>query len=509
MAILEPRQTWSIIPAQQLSGLLEQRVLIVGQMLDTGTATAGELIQDHPNDGSENTLFGRRSHLAKLIREFKRINGTTQLDIIPLSDSTAGVQATSEIAVSGTATENGTLYVTCGSDFSHVKEIDVLVDDTGTDIGDAIQAAFDLDLDSPFTALNNAGTVTFTASNGGTLANDWCIKVVGKIAGVTITLTGWNGGSDDPDLTDVLDVIENIRYRTVVWPSVYSLTTIETLLNSRFNQDYLVMDGVAIQTKVGTLSTLKTYADQNSQSICIIGNKLVNESDRKGAAIMEFSDVISAHFAAFRSLKIEDGKSLSLYLSTVASNDQFGSIALNSLPYFNTLMPYLGVPDPRDEFTLDEQVELTSNGVSVIGGNRAHNSTILGQIVTTYLTNPAGNSDDSYKYLEVVDTASAIREYFYENFRSRYAQSRLTDGDAVAGRDIVNEYMIRAFCKTLYNALALETLVQEGNTAKKDFNDNLSIVVDVRNGKVTVNMAPLLVTQIRVILGTIRINFGS
>jgi phage tail sheath gpL-like len=172
-------------------------------------------------------------------------------------------------------------------------------------------------------------------------------------------------------------------------------------------------------------------------------------------------------------------------------------------------MPYLAVPDQRDEFSMEDQVELTGNAVSVFSANRSYNETILGQIVTTYLTNPAGNDDDSYKYLEVVDTASAIREYFYENFRARYAQSRLTKGDLIPGRDMANEPSIRAFCKLLYSGLALATLVQDGSVAKKDFNDNLIIDVSIREGKVSIDMAPLLVTQMRVILGTIRVNFGS
>ena len=509
MSILEPRSSWSIIPAQQLAGLLEQRVLIVGQMLDAGTATPGALIQDHPNDNTENSLFGRKSHIAGLVRDFKIINGATQLDLLPLSDSTAAVKATGVVAASGVATEDGTLYVSVASEKYYTVQIDVLTGDTATEIGASIETKLTAKLDSPFTASNNVGTVTFTAENGGTLANDWCLKVGGKVSGITMTITSWANGADNPEITSILDDITNIRYRTIIWPSVYSLTTVEDLLNSRFNEEYKIMDGVVIQTKQGTLAELKAYANQNSQSVCILGNKTVSESDRDGSTVMEMADHITAQFGAFRALKIEDDKALTQYLSSVAARDQFGGFELNSLPYFNTLMPYLAVPDQRDEFSMEDQIELTSNAVSVFSANRSYNETILGQVVTTYLNNPAGNPDDSYKYLEVVDTASAIREYFYENFRSRYAQSRLTDGDPVPGRDIATAGSIRAFCNLLYSKLAIATLVQDGSVAKKDYDDNLVIDIDVRNGKVSLDMAPLLVTQLRVVLGTIRVNFGS
>jgi len=509
MSILEPRQNWSILPASQTAGLLEQKVLIVGQMLASGTATAGDLIQNHPNDGSESTLFGKRSQIAGMVREFKKINGATQLDIIPLSDATAATEGTAVITITGTATEDGNIYVSIGSENNHTKKIDILTDDTADEIGDAIETAFTADVYAPFTVSNSSGVVTATAENAGSLSNDWPLKVSGNVAGITITLTGWSGGATDPTLTNVLDSIANIRYRTIIWPSVYSLDVPETLLNSRFNEEYKIMDGVVIQTKIGTLATLKSYTNQNSQSVCVIGNKTVSESDRIGGAIIEMSDIISSEIGAFRALKVEDNKSLTQYLSTVAFRDQSGSMELSSLPYFNTLMPNLSVPDQRDGFTMEEQIELTNNGVSLLGANRAFNGVILGQIVSTYLTNSAGNPDDSYKYLEIIDTASAIREYFYENFRSRYAQTRLTDGDLIAGRDMANEGSIRAFCNLLYDNLALSTLVQLGSEAKKDYNDNLVIDADVRTGTVTVAMAPILVSQMRAVLGTIRINFGN
>jgi phage tail sheath gpL-like len=444
-----------------------------------------------------------------MIRAFKKINGTTQLDVLPLDDSTAGVAAQAQIDITGTATSSGKLYVSIASESEFKYELDVSVDDTGDDVIDSLNDLLVVELSKPFTVIANNTNITFTAANTGSLANGWPLIVKGDVPGITVALTKWAGGSDNPVLTSVLDTIENIRYRTVIWPSVYSLDTIETLLDSRFNEDFLIMDGVAIQTKVGTLAGLKSYADQNSQSVCIIGNKVVDQSDRAGGAIMEMPDIISAQFGAFRALKIELNKSLTQYLTTSSSLDQFGNVGNSSLPYFNTLLPNLPVPDPRDVFTLEEQDELTKNGISIISANRSYNGTILGQFVTTYMTNNAGNNDDSYKFLEVVDTASAIREYFYENFRARYAQTRLTEGDIQPGRDMANAGSIRAFCNKLYTDLAVNTLVHAGTLAKKDFNDNLSIVVDVRTGTVKVDMAPLLVTQLRVVLGTIRINFGD
>ena len=69
-----------------------------------------------------------------------------------------------------------------------------------------------------------------------------------------------------------------------------------------------------------------------------------------------------------------------------------------------------------------------------------------------------------------MDTASIVREFFFVNLKSRYAQTRLTDGDLVAGRDMANEASIRTFCNKLYDNLADEVLLQKGTPAKKDYN---------------------------------------
>lgn len=509
MSIKKPKQTISIIPAAQLAGVTDQKILIVGQMLAAGTATGGDLIQDIGNDGSEDTLFGARSHVAGLVRAAKVENKQSQIDVIPLDDAGAAVAGTGVIVVAGTATEDGTLFVSIGSEADYRVQIDVLSGDLHTDIAIAIETAFAALTKSPFQVVDAIGTLTATAENGGTLSNDWGIKVEGVVAGITTTLTGWTGGTTDPVLTSVLDVIANIRYQTVLWPSVYSLDVIETELNGRFNAANAIMDGVAVQVKADTLSNLKSYAVQNSQSVVIPGIKTMDLSDRKGSATLEMPDIAAAEICAIRALRLTQDAQLTDYLTSVASADQFGGPELASLSYFNTALPSLPVANPADEFSDEDRDELEDNALAAYGPNDAFNATIFGAFVTTYLTDTAGNPDTSYKYLNTVDTASVIREFFFVNLRARYAQTRLTNGDLVPGRDMANETSIRAFMKTLYQELADQTLVQKGQAATADFELNLDVSLDLATGTVTFSMAPLLVSQLRVILGTIQINFGG
>ena len=332
------------------------------------------------------------------------------------------------------------------------------------------------DGDAPFTAANAAGVVTFTAENDGTLADDWGIKVEGAIDSVTIAITAWTGGATDPTLTTVLDVIANIRYQTIIWPSVYDITVVADDLDAKFNTTNNVLDGIAIQVKADTLANLKSYVSAlNSQSVVVPGEKAVDLANRKGPATFEMLDIVASEMGAIRALRLTEDALLTNYLTTVASRDQYGGIAIGSLPYFNTQLPNLPIANPADEFSDEDLTELRDNGIAVFGPNRAFNATIFGEIVTTYLTDTAANSDSSYKFLNTVDTASLIREFYFVNCKSKYAQTRLTEGDLITGRDMANESSIRAFCNELYDELADDTLVQKGTAAKKDYNDNLVI----------------------------------
>lgn len=510
MPISEPSVTFNIIPASQLAGVSAQKTLIVGQQL-SGTATAGVLYQDIQNDGSEDTYFGQRSHLAGMIRVFKRENKISQIDALPLDDAGGATAGTAVVDFTGSvATEAGEVNVIIGSETDHNYEVGIASADTATDIGDALVTLITADGDAPFTAANVAGVVTITAENGGSLCNDWGVKVTGTVAGVTIALTGWTGGATDPTLTSILDVISNIRYQTIVWPAAYSLSVVQADLDAKFNVTNKVMDGVVIQVIPDTLANLKTYVSSlNSQSVVVVGEKTVSTTDRIGPASFEMPDIVAAEMAAIRALRLTEDANLTPYLTTVSSRDQFGGIGIGSLPYFNTSLPNVAIANPSDEFSDEDLTELSNNGVAVFGPNRAFNGTVFGEMVTTYLTDTAANADDSYKFLNTVDTASLIREFYFSNFKSRYAQSRLTTGDLLPGRDMANEASIRAFCNELYDELADVALVQKGTAAKKDFNDNLLITISISEGKATINMAPLLVTQFRVVIGTIQINFGS
>ena len=512
--ILQPKVTVNIVNASQAVTNTGQKILFVGQKTAAGTATAGALVESIANGGAEDALFGRDSMLATLIRANKVRNQSIQIDAIALDDDGSGVDATGTITVVGTATEAGTLTVITGSERNHKFSIAVANTDDETAVADAIVAAVNADLDVPVTASNIAGIVTMTAINAGTYGNSIGIEVRGEVAGISGTaVVGMASGATDPTLTGVFDVIGDTRYQAIVWPYPDATTEVEALLDPRFNADGKVLDGVAFTAKADTVSNLKTLgAAPNSQSLVIFGDKLESETNYKGPSIVEIPMVMVSQFAGYRALRLDtSGVSIAdLVITTNGPLDSFGGPALASKPYFN--MPFADlVPSKVGRGFDDSEVEdLQDNGVSVLGNNPPANVVISGEIITTYLNDSAGNPDITFKYLNYVDTATQAREYRYNNYRARFGQSRLTEGDIIKGRDMANELVIRSYSKRLYQDLSGPDFVlfETGEDALNFFEENLVITIDKSIGKVTIQSTDPIVTQLRELAITSKVAFS-
>lgn len=514
MLISQPDVTFNILPAQRDVSNAAPRVLIIGQKTASGTATSGVVTENVGNDRQEDALFGITSHLASMIRQFRRINPITIIDAVPYSDNGSGVAATGTIAFTGPATATGTMYVTVGSDYDHKYSITVTSADTATTIGAAVAAAITADTKAQFTAASVTGTVTVTAIHKGTIGNQIALKVTDIPTGVGVTITAMASGATNPTITGLEAAIDGVRYNTIIYPGTYALATLDTLLDNRLNVTNNVLDGVAVITKTDTYANLLTYVNTLNQPLIIaFGNPKVAVAGRlTGGAILEFDDNISAQVGAIRTLRLTQDANITGYvIGNNGQKDIFGGPHTASLPFFNTPFKYLPVIKQGDGFTRTQIEALQLVGVSVLGNNISRSSIISGEVVTTYLTDVAGNADSSFKYVEYVDTISQVREYFYNNTRAQYAQCRLTDGPLVPGYNAANADSIKAYLAGLYLDLAGDGyfLTRLGEANFKYFKDNLVVTLDLETGTVTASMIVPIVVQLRTILATIRVAFNT
>ncbi|WP_200403892.1 hypothetical protein, partial [Fangia hongkongensis] len=292
---------------------------------------------------------------------------------------------------------------------------------------------------------------------------------------------------------------------------VYTLSTIATYLNNNFNLSNAIRDGVAIvsasnDTTANAISAISTI---NSQSMVYISDKKKNESDLKGGALLEYNPVISSIFSAVRSLRLTDGADIASYLVGGNVTNTFGGTFRAATPYHETPLSNLPVIVKNYGWSSSEQDALNEGGVSLMGNNSALNRIVCGDIVTTYLTNGAGSPDTTFKYLNYVDTASAIREYFFNNNKEQYAQTVLTTGDIVPGIRMANAESIKSFQYGLFDTLSGRGygLIQAGSQAFKFFKQNLDVQVNESTGTATLSMITPIVSQLRAMNGTMQIGF--
>ncbi len=514
--IIQPSVTIALANADREVGNDPQTVLLVGQIVTAGSVANGSLTENISSSGApENALFGEDSMLASMVRAFKRVNKVTQVDCLALDDDGSGVPATWTLTLTGAATASGSLSVTAGSQKNSTYTVGVPSGSSVTAAAALVVSTLNADAKIMVTASNVAGVVTFTAVNDGSASNDLPIGFVSSLPGITGHVAFGTAGSADPATTGIFDVVGTKRYQTVVYPyaSVAKILTLKTFLDARFNPTNSILDGVGIVAMTTTFTDAGSVAgNHNSPSLVIISDKVESATATyKGPAMPEPSFDKAATFAAIRSLRLTKDASISQYLTSSASLDQFGGTALASMPYFNTPVPQMPLIPAGFGWTTLEIEQLTALGLSVMGVNPGGDGVLLGEMVTTYLTDPASNPDPTWTFLNYVDTGSNAREYFWNNLRKRFAQSRLTEGAVARGRDMANAVVIRAYCERLYqNISGVDfVLAQDGEDAIQYFKDNLTITLDLAEGKVTITMLVPIVTQLRQIIATMKVSFST
>lgn len=499
----------NIVTSNQKLGLEQNRGLLFLQKTAAGTAAVG-LNTNLPYTPAElDVLFGPTSMGAFIAKQWRRINPVTALDAIVFADAGSSVAATAVVAFSGTATASGTLTFAVASESQATFTVNISTGDTASAAAAALVAQVALGGSLPYTTGVATGTVTFIAANKGTHANGWPLRVIGSVPGLTVTLTGWAGGATDPSLTGAFDSVANIRHQGIVWPSTWVRTGLKSFLDARKNVDNDIQEGRAFIWDTSDYATVLSNATTlNSSEIVLMTNKPNATSTWIGPHLCEAPDLLAANFCAARARRFEDQISISDIVSTNESRDQFGGADKASLPYFNTPLLGVGQPERGSGYSAGEQLLLEAGGVTVVGANRSNTGVVMGAVVTTWINDPAGNPDNTWKYLEWRDTHGAIREYVVLNVRKRFSQYRLSGGDAIANYAMATEKMIAGYVLGLCVDLMELTLIQKGQESRQFIQDNMVVTANLSARQVFITLKVPMVSQLETILGTIQYSFS-
>ena len=503
-----PRVTTTISGAVVSVAQQPQKILVVSQKIAGGTAVAGALNENIQTNAD--TLAGIKSIGAEVVRAVRAVNQDTQVDAIFLDDG-SGTSASGAVDFTGSvATEDGEITVILGSERNHKLSVAVTSGDAATAIGDTLVAAIAADTTILVSGVNTLGDVALTFANDGTVGNDFPIEVRGEVAGVTIALTAMSGGATDPTLTGVFDVIDGARYQTILWSWAEATTELTSFVDGRFNVTDDILDGLGYVGKSDTLVNHLSALGALNSFINYTTVKVEATTALVGPASVEMPLIQSAYAGSLRALKLTDGAAIASFNVGDSGLDGIGGAALASRPLANTPIFEMVPMRQGRGWTRLEISQLNAVGGSVIGNNRAGNQIVLGEQLTTRNTS-GGSPDDSFKFVNYFDTSVNIREFYSNNLRSRYGQSRLTDGSPVAGRPMANKRNIEAALIEFYDTLSGSdfALTRSGEDNRNFFIANLVVLLDLQTGTVTWSAKSPIVTQVREINGSIQIVFAT
>lgn len=482
------------------------KVLLISQMLGTGTATSGNLYQDVTSSQDYETLFGKKSMVSECIRAFYEINKYTQLDVIPLADNAEGTAATGKFTISGTATEAGVLTFYVGDTLKHKYEISIPKTTTADNIGDMIVAAITADSNSLVSAVNTTGEVVLTFNHKGTIGNDTLLRVEGVVPGVSVVLAAFSGGATNPVITDVLNIpaISKKKYDFVA--ENYLTDTLDLFVKSRANINKNDLTGKAFVSFVDSKANLLLKGDNyNNPRLCIFGSQSVSLSDFIGSNNKTFPSVLATVTMAVRALLLTPGADISnIVANTSYANEIVGSMSKVSSPYFNNAIPNLDLVDVNTSWSDNDEDQLNDAGISIVGNNQADNGVIFGRLVTTYKTTSTGLEDTTFKSLNSVDEYDFSASYFFDSLRKFFIQTRLTVGDVVSNWDMTNETETIKKLISIYQEISGMRLVDGnyilfcsgGEKVLQYFRDNLNVSIVAKTGTINIRMQLVLLSQV-------------
>lgn len=512
-SISQPEVTIQLSPANIVTAFQDRNDIIIGQIGDSGTAVDGQLYTDVQalTETQIGVLFGNNTDLFYKIKNFIYANGYyTPLSVIG-KDNSGSTAATAIIAASGAASEAGTYTISVVDERQWSIDVEIpSLSDADTTAG-LINTALSTFSNPPFSNAVLTDTVTITAEDKGTIGNFYGIKIEGVIAGLTLTLTGWANGLTDPTLTGILDPIAGTRYTGLQWPEAwYSFITIPVdEFDSRFNTSNAILDGVVFTGSSQTFADNKAKALlQNSENLVIAGNNLLTGTFDKAPAILQPADWAISYFMGVRARRNTTDAPIASFVVSTNPNDTIGGSGLASLPYANTPMARIPVTATANQYSNTEQTELQESGLTVFGVNPAGNEMIMGEVVTTWTTDSAGNPNVSFHWLNYVDTGSACREIFFNTLRSTFAQSRATEGDLIPGYSMSNTGSVKSECERVYKQLSVLALTQAGSQAEAYFSSNLSVTLDLSTGVYTISSPLPIVVQARAFIYSLRFSFS-
>lgn len=471
-----PGQYIEFDASRAVSGLpaIRNRVLLIGQRLNTGSAAAGT-IQPIVDASAAIALFGRGSMLARMAAAYRKADRYSEVHAIALDDNAAGAYATGTITVTGPATAAGTIALVIAG-----VPVDVTIGagDTATVAGNKIATAINGKPDLPCTAAAVAGVVTVTARHKGTVGNAIDLRHTTQPgealpAGIALAIVAMAAGATDPDIDAVWPVIGDNPYRSIVLglSEAATLTKVKAELDSRWGSSRM-LESVAYAARGGTQGALAAFgAALNSELISILGT---------GKSPTWWPEAAASYAAACG------------YHSAIDPARPLQTLALTGM------VP----PALADRFTRTQREALLVDGISTFTVDPSGVCRIE-RAITTWQLDANAIESTAWLDLETVTTVAYLRASLRARIATKFPRHKIADdGTAYGpGQAIVTPRVIRA------ELIALAREWEEAGLVEKIDQFAADLIVERDAGdpnRVNALLPPDIVNQFRVFAATIQ-----
>lgn len=454
--------------AQQGPGVQPYKVLIIGNKKTTGT-TVAQLVPTRATSADQVAdYFGRGSVIHNMAQAYFANNQSTETWFVGVNDDGGATAASEDVVITGTATEAGTIaFYVAGRRVT----VGVSSGDTATEVGDALAAAINADLDMPATASATTGTVTITARNLGGHGNDIDLRINyydGERApdGLAVAGLTMSGGAGILDISGVWAKLGDEHFTHIVLPfqDTAGLAAIEAELADRYGPMNPVDAHAFTAYNASYANTAAIGAARNSPHVTMLGTNQSPTPPWEAAAAL-------AGVAAFH-LNIDPARPLqTLQLKGVLA------------------------PERDKRWTETERNLLLFDGISTFYVD-AGGLCRIERIISQYQTNAFGADDTAFLDLNSLATLSYLRWDLRTRWRQRYPRHKLrSDADVLPpGQAIMTPSIARAELIAIYEQWVDLGLVE--NTA--EFSAGLIVEINAQDpNRLDVFMTPDLVNQLR------------
>ncbi|CDH22649.1 phage tail sheath subtilisin-like domain-containing protein [Xenorhabdus bovienii] len=456
------------------SAIATQRSLIIGQMLDSATATPDIPVRVSSAEQAA-SQYGHGSLLHGMVAAYLANDSAAELWVLPLKDGDNLLTAKGLVKVSSLPTNAGviSLYIA-----GQRVQVTVMATDNTAQIAAALATAINRKTSLPVIATAANDTVTLTARNKGAHGNgiNLCLNYRGQAggevtpAGLALVITPMTGGAGAPELKNGLSNLSDRSFDFIVNPytdtaSMDEMKSFLSDIGGRWSWEQQLY-GHAISVVSGTYGELADAgARRNNQHETLVG---VTKSPTPNYI---WSAAVTGAVAP--SLRNDPGR------------------PLQTLPVAGVL-----APAAEDRLDLIERNNLLHSGISTV--TVADDGTVqVENLITTYQKNPYGDNDDSYLQIETLFLLAFVSRYIRTQITSKFRRMKLAkDGTRfAAGSAIVTPNVVRAELIAQYRTLEYNGYVQDS----KVFASGLKVEINAHNpNRLDVLWTGTLISQLRV-----------